>query len=42
MFVFTISMGLITFLMAWVLAVLAMKGWAVKRENRTFKTGGVA
>lgn len=34
MFVFTVSMGLITFLMAWIILVIAMKGWAVRRENR--------
>jgi ABC-type nickel/cobalt efflux system permease component RcnA len=34
MFVFTVSMGLITFLMAWVLLVIAIKGLAVKKENR--------
>jgi hypothetical protein len=34
MFVFTVSMGLITFLMAWVILVIAIKGWAVRRERR--------
>jgi hypothetical protein len=34
MFVFTVSMGVITFLMAWIIVVVAIKGWAVRRENR--------
>jgi hypothetical protein len=34
MFVFTVSMGLVTFLMAWTILVIAIKGWAVRRENR--------
>lgn len=34
MFIFTVSMGIITFLMAWVIVVVAIKGWAVRRENR--------
>jgi hypothetical protein len=34
MFVFTVSMGLVTFLMAWIILVIAIKGWAVRRENR--------
>ncbi|PQE31723.1 integral membrane protein [Rutstroemia sp. NJR-2017a WRK4] len=43
MFVFTVSMGLITFLMAWVILVIAIKGWAVRRESRWGKgfVGGV-
>ena len=35
MFVFTVSMGVITFLMAWIIVVLAVKGWALKKENKT-------
>jgi hypothetical protein len=35
MFVFTVTMGLITFLMAWIIVVVAIKGWAVRKENRT-------
>ncbi|KAF4632663.1 hypothetical protein G7Y89_g5460 [Cudoniella acicularis] len=35
MFVFTVSMGLITFLMAWIIFVIAIKGWAVRKENRS-------
>jgi hypothetical protein len=34
MFVFTVSMGLVTFLMAWTILVIAIKGMALKRENR--------
>jgi hypothetical protein len=34
MFVFTVSMGLVTFLMAWIILVIAIKGWAVRREKR--------
>jgi hypothetical protein len=34
MFVFTVSMGLVTFLMAWIILVIAIKGWAVRKENR--------
>ena len=34
MFVFTVSMGLIIFLMAWIILVIAVKGWAVRKENK--------
>ncbi|KUJ14738.1 uncharacterized protein LY89DRAFT_735815 [Mollisia scopiformis] len=34
MFIFTVSMGVITFLMAWIIVVIAIKGMAVRRENR--------
>jgi hypothetical protein len=34
MFGFTVSMGLVTFLMAWIILVIAVKGWAVRRERR--------
>jgi len=34
MFVFTVSMGIIAFLMAWILVVLTIKGWALRKENR--------
>lgn len=34
MFVFTVAMGLITFLMAWIIVVIAIKGWAVRKENK--------
>lgn len=38
MFVFTVSMGFITFLMAWVIIVVAIKGWAVRMENKFIYT----
>lgn len=40
MFVFTVSMGLITFLMAWIILVIAIKGWAMRREKRWGKSIG--
>jgi len=42
MFIFTVSMGVITFLMAWTIIVVAIKGWAVRKENKTFAYHGVA
>ncbi|KAE8450051.1 hypothetical protein EG329_007190 [Mollisiaceae sp. DMI_Dod_QoI] len=42
MFIFTVSMGVITFLMAWIILVIAIKGVAVKRENRSAFFRGVA
>lgn len=45
MFVFTVAMGLITFLMAWIILVIAIKGWAIRRENRstyTFRSGAMS
>lgn len=41
MFVFMVAMGIITFLMAWVIAVVAVKGWAVRKENRAAISYGV-
>ncbi|ATZ47308.1 hypothetical protein BCIN_02g06000 [Botrytis cinerea B05.10] len=38
MFVFTVSMGLITFLMAWIILVVAIKGWAMRKEKRWGKS----
>ncbi len=35
MFIFTVAMGVITFLMAWIILVIAIKGWAVREENRS-------
>ncbi len=35
MFFFTVSMGVITFLMAWIILVIAIKGLVVRNENRT-------
>jgi hypothetical protein len=36
MFIFTVSMGVIMFLMAWIIVVIALKGWAVRKENMSF------
>ncbi|KAL8405138.1 hypothetical protein RB594_009868 [Gaeumannomyces avenae] len=33
MFIYTVTMGLVALLMAWVVAVMALKGWAVRRER---------
>ncbi len=33
MFIFTVCMGVTAFLMAYEIAVLAIKGWATKRES---------
>ncbi|TGJ86236.1 hypothetical protein E0Z10_g2551 [Xylaria hypoxylon] len=36
MFFYTVTMGLVGFLMAWIVLLLAFKGWAVRKEsNRT-------
>jgi hypothetical protein len=32
MFLYTVTMGVVGVLMAWVLMLLALKGWAVRRE----------
>lgn len=32
MFAFTVTMGFTAFLMAWQIVVLAIKGWAVRKE----------
>lgn len=34
MFVFTVTMGLVSFLMAWVILMIAVKGWALQQEKR--------
>ncbi|KFY33436.1 hypothetical protein V494_07650 [Pseudogymnoascus sp. VKM F-4513 (FW-928)] len=34
MFVFTVTMGLVSFLMAWIVLNVAVKGWALRRERR--------
>ena len=39
MFPFTVTMGFTAFLMAWVIIVLAVKGWAVRRQPTTFVSG---
>lgn len=33
MFMYTVTMGLVGVLMAWILFVLAVKGWAVRKES---------
>ena len=33
MFMYTVTMGLVGMLMAWILFVLALKGWAVRKET---------
>jgi hypothetical protein len=38
MFAFTVTMGFTNFLMAWVIIVLAIKGWAVRREAKSRMT----
>ncbi|KAL2072340.1 hypothetical protein VTL71DRAFT_11683 [Oculimacula yallundae] len=42
MFIFTVSMGVITFLMAWIIMVIAIKGWAVRKESEILAYNGVA
>ena len=42
MFPFTITMGFTAFLMAWVIIVLAVKGWAVRRQQASIFASGVA
>lgn len=37
MFMYTVTMGLVGLLMAWEVAVLAIKGWAVGRERRALQ-----
>lgn len=32
MFVYTVTMGFVGLLMAWVIALLALKGWATRKE----------
>jgi len=34
MFMYTVTMGFVGLLMAWVVLALALKGWAVRREAR--------
>lgn len=35
MFVFTVSMGVITLLMAWIILVIAIKGWTLRAKGTT-------
>ena len=32
MFMYTVTMGLVGLLMAWVIFLIALKGWAVRKE----------
>lgn len=32
MFMYTVTMGLVGVLMAWVILMIALKGWAARRE----------
>jgi hypothetical protein len=34
MFIFTVSMGVITFLMAWIIVVIAVKGLVLRKEHK--------
>lgn len=34
MFTYTVTLGFVGLLLAWVILVLAVKGWAVRRESR--------
>lgn len=36
MFVFTVTMGVVMFLMAWIIFVIAVKGWAVSRQSKLY------
>ena len=42
MFPFTVTMGFTAFLMAWAIIVLAVKGWAVRRQPSEFASIGAA
>ncbi len=33
MFIYTVTMGFVGLLMTWVVLLLALKGWAVRRES---------
>lgn len=35
MFMYTVTMGFVWLLMAWEVVVLALKGWAVRKERAT-------
>ncbi|GAP85217.1 putative integral membrane protein [Rosellinia necatrix] len=39
MFFYTVTMGLVGLLMAWIVLLLAFKGWAVRRESTRNQTG---
>lgn len=36
MFFYTVTMGFVGLLMAWVVVLLALKGWAVRKESAKF------
>ena len=38
MFMYTVTMGLVGLLMAWIVLVIALKGWAVRRERARFSS----
>lgn len=38
MFIFTVTMGVTALLMAWTTVVIAIKGWAVRKENSSWYT----
>ncbi|KAH8819527.1 integral membrane protein-like protein [Xylogone sp. PMI_703] len=38
MFMFTVCMGLVAFLMAWIITVMAIKGWAVRKEMKSARS----
>jgi hypothetical protein len=37
MFMYTVTLGCTGVVMAWVIIVLAIKGWAVRKERRSFR-----
>jgi hypothetical protein len=41
MFGFTVTMGLTALIMAWVVVLLAIKGWAVRKEKHPLFNCGV-
>lgn len=34
MFAFTVTMGFVSFLMAWIIFTIAVKGWASRKQGR--------
>lgn len=36
MFMYTVTMGLVGCLMAWEILVLALKGWSLRKEQRSY------
>jgi hypothetical protein len=35
MFAFTVTMGIVSLLMAWIILVIAVKGWALRKQGRS-------